>query len=278
MSRRIDGKGWNCLRKFNEDTGQWSEPPKSRTWSKYDGDGKRPVGAELLRTSLARASLVILCEGFPDMLAAYQLLWDYAGNLPPEQRTVVINLVCIVAMVCAAPLIAEDALPLFKGRRVIIAAQRDLKPDGSNPGEDAAQKWAKQLHGAGATVLIHRLADANRLPEGGKDLADAARWAWERQPAHADNAGNRLRLNSPKRCSAGSERAQRIAFAKRGSRKMISHTHDDKDARSGCGQVTAESEQERPLTLAGHKARRPPRSLDPSAGPRRKSSRNSSRM
>jgi hypothetical protein len=72
---------------------------------------------------------IALCEGAPDFLAAFYLAW--AGGI--EQ------LVAPVCMTGAACQIHEDALLLFRGKRVRIFAHADAA------GRQAAVKWAVQL-------------------------------------------------------------------------------------------------------------------------------------
>lgn len=170
MLRRCDGKPWECI-----------GGRKSRTWSGEEGGSRWPVGAHLLAGTHADARLVIVTEGAPDLCAGHVLLHDLFAERPDLARAVV-----IVGMVSASVGMHPEALPLFAGRRVLIVPHADAKPDGSNPGESAARRWAAQLTAAGASVSIFRLRPY--LPPEGKDLCDAAAHAFACEPPH-DDAG-----------------------------------------------------------------------------------------
>jgi hypothetical protein len=174
MMRRTDGKPWAGI-----------EGAKSKAWVKETGGGHAdwPIGAHLLTASHADARLVVMVEGAPDFAAAHCLLWDLFSERPDLTRAVV-----IVAMYSSGAGIHTEALTLFAGRRVVIVPDCDgINPaTGKDPGEDAAQKWAAQLHATGAHVSFFRLQ--GYLPPGGKDLNDAAAHAFACEPGHDDDA------------------------------------------------------------------------------------------
>lgn len=169
MVRRMDGAAWA---RWCDESASWIPLTggKSKTWAGAEGGSRWPVGAALLSGELSGARTVILCEGFPDLCAVHTLAWDFFSEMPARLRTV-----AGVAMVSASVAIADDALPLFAGRRVIIVPHVDMKEDGTNPGLAAAKRWAAQLHAAGASVTFFHLRSqgADFLRSGGKDLCDA---------------------------------------------------------------------------------------------------------
>lgn len=109
---------------------------------------KWPIGIR----EAQKHSKILLVEGAPDLLAAFQLALGRNGEFAP------------VAMLSAACPIHTDALRLFTGKRVRIYAHND-----GGTGQCAAQKWASQICHR-ATVDIFPLA-----PYGIKDLNDLVR-------------------------------------------------------------------------------------------------------
>jgi hypothetical protein len=90
---------------------------------------------------------ILLVEGGPDYLAACDIAWHSPkGYLP-------------VTMLGSSSLIHADALPLFKGREVLILAHPD------DAGETAAKKWCKQLRKVKAEPRVKKLSggDLNDL-------------------------------------------------------------------------------------------------------------------
>jgi hypothetical protein len=79
---------------------------------------------------------IALCEGAPDLLAAFWLAWAGAAE----------SLVMPVCMTGAACRIHDDALPMFRGKRVRIFGHAD------EAGQDAIQRWADQLSDVQAEV------------------------------------------------------------------------------------------------------------------------------
>jgi hypothetical protein len=84
---------------------------------------------------------IALVEGIPDFLHAHQLV--YAEGAP--QR------VGVVAMLSASPKICEEALGLFKDKRV------RLFPHVDRAGVESALRWCAQLKAAGATYDLFDL-------------------------------------------------------------------------------------------------------------------------
>lgn len=143
-----------------------------KVWSK--GSKKWPVGA----AEIGDRVNVLLCEGGPDILAAYHFLRGYGG-------TALLESVAVVGML-GTGYIAEEALPFFKGKRVRMMVDADrAKPPAVKPGEpkpeplevafddancrpvipagwkvpslEAARKWTDQLTAAGAAVRAFSL-------------------------------------------------------------------------------------------------------------------------
>jgi hypothetical protein len=132
QARRLDGEFW-----------QTRESPACFKGKILPGGcASWPVG--LLESE--GFALIALCEGAPDMLAAFHfaLREGREGEVAP------------VAMLGASVKIHPDALPHFRGRRVRIFPHCD--PAGHN----AAREWTRQLHGAGAVVDAFDLSKLRR--------------------------------------------------------------------------------------------------------------------
>lgn len=109
-----------------------------------------PLGA----ASLNGRKCVLLVEGGPDMLAAYDLL----------MRWRMIDKVAVVCMLGAGNRMREEAMAHFEGCRVRIMVDADALKDANEPdsngrlvkrkvpGMEAALRWEEQLTGAGAAV------------------------------------------------------------------------------------------------------------------------------
>jgi hypothetical protein len=141
QARRLDGRNWfGDVKALNLASSQ-------AAW---------PVGIQ----EAAPFPLVALCEGGPDLLAAYHLILR-------EQR----QADCApVAMLGANPPIHPAALPLFAGKRVRIFGHDDLA------GEQAVVRWATQLVEVGADVDGFRFSGLVRTDgQPVKDLNDLAR-------------------------------------------------------------------------------------------------------
>jgi CHC2-type zinc finger protein len=124
--RRFDGKRFD----FREPEDGKKQGPKSKSWK---GSLKNwPIG-------IAQAGpypAIALCEGEPDFLSAFYLAW--AGGVE--------TLVAPVCMGGAACRIHEDALPLFRKKRIRIFGHVDKE------GQQAVRKWAEQLWSVQAEV------------------------------------------------------------------------------------------------------------------------------
>jgi hypothetical protein len=126
ICRRLNGKRF----RFREATEEKAEGPKSKCWK--GSDANWPIG-------IAQANkfpTIPFCEGAPDFLAAFYLAW--AGGVE--------HLVAPVCMTGSSCKIHEDALPLFRGRRVRIFGHTD------EAGQQATTKWAEQLRSVEAEV------------------------------------------------------------------------------------------------------------------------------
>jgi hypothetical protein len=129
-ARRIDGKPWQSI------------GAKAKTLK--GSQANWPLGASRIQKS----NTVLFCEGTPDLLAA--ATWAAFRLFKWEA----------VAMPGAMP-IHPEALPLFKGKTVVLFAHNDTA------GIDAARRWQEQLTEAGATVTA-LCSDTE-----GRDLNDA---------------------------------------------------------------------------------------------------------
>lgn len=139
QARRLDGELW------------WPDGPKAQTLP--GGSAAWPVG---LPESEGFA-LMALCEGGPDLLAAFHFAWceDREGDVAP------------VAMLGASQRIHADALPRFRGRRVRIFRHCDPA------GHKAAREWTRQLRDTGATVDAFDLSGLSAVDGSpAKDLND----------------------------------------------------------------------------------------------------------
>jgi hypothetical protein len=124
--RRLDGKRF----RYREPQEDKKEGPKSKNWK--DSEANWPIGIAQATSLPALA----LCEGMPDLLAAFWLA--YAGAVE--------SLVAPVCMNGTGCSIRDDALPYFRGKRVRIFGHAD------EAGQRAIQRWAEQLQGVEAEV------------------------------------------------------------------------------------------------------------------------------
>jgi hypothetical protein len=143
QARRLDGLGWQSL----------PGTPKAKTLP--GSQAAWPVGIGGARSF----PYIALVEGGPDLIAALHFAWaeDLESKVTP------------VAMLGASLTIPDDALPLFKGKRVRIFPHLD------DAGQDAAVRWERQLTEAGADVDCFSLGGI-RMNDGGPvgDLNDLA--------------------------------------------------------------------------------------------------------
>jgi hypothetical protein len=126
IKRRLDGEPFIDR---DAQTGELSQK-KSKCWK--GSQAKWPIG-------IAQAGglpAIALCEGGPDFLAAFYLAW--AGGVE--------RLLAPVCMGGAALSIHEDALGMFRGKRIRIFGHVDV------PGQQAVRKWAAQLRSVQAEV------------------------------------------------------------------------------------------------------------------------------
>ncbi len=94
------------------------------------------MAARLPTLQLGNGPLVVIVEGPPDALAAYQVIRE--EGLAAE--------CCVVCMTGAGLRIPSECLPSFAGKRVRIFCDAD------SSGRAAALRWETQLSGSGAIV------------------------------------------------------------------------------------------------------------------------------
>jgi hypothetical protein len=132
------------------------EGKEIKCWSK--GSPTWPVGA----ADIAGKAGVCLVEGGADLLAAWHFLVGFG----------MCREVGVCAMLGAGNRIAQDALGLFRGKRVRIFMDAD------GPGRKAALRWQGQLADAGAAVECFDLSGLVTAAAHGarpvKDLNDLA--------------------------------------------------------------------------------------------------------
>lgn len=131
--RRLDGRKWSA---WNPTTRTREESFKSDTL----GSTRWPQGARLI----GRRSRVVLVEGGPDLLAAFNFL-HFAGLL---------DQVAVVEAVSASVNFDPAALPYFERKRVRVLSHWDKldQRSGKRAGDEAAAKWLTSLSAAGAEV------------------------------------------------------------------------------------------------------------------------------
>ena len=146
QARRMDGKPWEHI-----GAKAWTLPGARAAW---------PVGIKEAQPF----PCIALCEGGPDFLAAHFLaLWEQATDYARR------DVRCVpVAMIGAKLRIPDDALPMFKGKRVRIFGHAD------EAGRAAVDTWARQLESVGADVDAFSFAGLVQLNgEPVNDLNDA---------------------------------------------------------------------------------------------------------
>lgn len=144
QARRLDGQSWHGIGDKKAKTLPGSDP----SW---------PIGA----AEIGDNPFVALCEGQPDFCAALFVAW-FEG--------LTVERVAPVCITGAGNSIHADALPLFAGRHVRIAVHADKE------GREAGERWARELHHAGASCVDGFHFDRLIMPNGCavKDLADYA--------------------------------------------------------------------------------------------------------
>ena len=156
QARRMDGKPWERIGAKAR-----TLPGAAASW---------PIGLPVLAPEF---SCVALCEGGPDLLAAY-----CAARWLGLQ-----DIVVPASMLGASNRIPDDALRHFTGKRVRIFAHDD------EPGQAAAARWAEQIAGTGAEVDGYSFAglmQADGSPVA--DLNDFMRMTPEQIEKHAPEA------------------------------------------------------------------------------------------
>lgn len=156
QARRVDGKPWERI-----GAKAWTLPGAAASW---------PIGLPVLHPAF---SCVALCEGGPDLLAAY----DMARRLGLQ------DVVAPVAMLGASNRIPDEALRHLAGKRVRIFVHDD------EAGEKAVARWGQQLIESGIEAdgyLFEGLMQADGKPV--KDLNDFMRMTPEQIEKHAPEA------------------------------------------------------------------------------------------
>jgi hypothetical protein len=130
QARRLDGKLWEA-------------PGQPKALSLLGSVAKWPIGMEESQPF----PCIALVEGGPDLLAAHHYI-------SIEEREGDCAAVCMTG---ASPSIHPATLPAFKGKRVRIYGHCD------DPGAKAVNRWAKQLHNAGAKVDAFSFDDLRKV-------------------------------------------------------------------------------------------------------------------
>lgn len=144
QARRMDGKPWDGIGGKKAKSLPGTDP----SW---------PIGVP----EIGARPVVVLCEGQPDFCAAFLVAW--AEEIGPDM----IAPVCITG---AGNRIHPDALPAFRGKHVRIAMHNDAE------GRSAAERWAAQLHEAGANTVDAFDFDGLATTEG-RPVEDLAAYA-----------------------------------------------------------------------------------------------------
>lgn len=137
----------------------WPAPINAKAKTLLGSRASWPLGAS---TITERTRFIYLVEGSPDLLAAATLAYLYATDTIAESA--------FVAMLGASLNIAEEALPLFAGKRIRIFADND------EPGRASIDRWAGQLREVKPEALTAWHSDTP-----GEDLNDFIKSANERQ-------------------------------------------------------------------------------------------------
>jgi hypothetical protein len=136
QARRMDGWEWE-----NIGAKAWTLPGAWASW---------PIGI----TEAQPFPAIALCEGGPDLLAAFHFIFceDREAQCSP------------VTMLGASQRIHPDALPMFTGKRVRIFGHDD------EDGRAAVERWARQLESVGADVDAFTFAGLRQVD--GKPVKD----------------------------------------------------------------------------------------------------------
>lgn len=141
--RRLDGTPW------------WIHGSEVKVVSLPGTRMEWPVGLAAIGQ---QHEAILLLEGGPDLLAAHVYLDAEAREANAAA----------VAMMGAKASIAPDALDVFRGRRLRIVAHADTA------GQEAAQRWGRQLHPFAARLDVLTLGTLRRRDGAQcKDLNDA---------------------------------------------------------------------------------------------------------
>lgn len=141
--------------------------PGVKAWTLKGSQARWPVGIG----EASPAAVVALVEGGPDLLAAFHCLHAQGRND-----------VAPVAILGAKVRIHEDALRLFRGKRVRIFGHDD------DAGERATHRWAEELTAAGADVDAFSFRGLTTFAgDPVKDLNDFARLAPDKSHAEFFN-------------------------------------------------------------------------------------------
>jgi hypothetical protein len=134
---------------------RWCGPDGPKALSLPGSVGGWPIGAAAM---LPEHNSILFCEGGPDLLAAHAFIWA-------EGRE---HDAAAVAMLGASSPIADEALELFRGRKVRFVVHDDIA------GTNGLNQWGRQLRGIAASrdsICFNGLHQADGTPV--KDLNDA---------------------------------------------------------------------------------------------------------
>lgn len=144
QARRMDGELW-----------QKADGQRLKALSLLGSEHCWPIGLAAIE---AKHEAILLCEGGPDLLAAHAFIHREGRDSDSAA----------VALLGASARICDDALPMFKGRRVRIVAHAD------NAGQQAAERWGNQLVRYATEVDVISFGSLRRKGGGTcKDLNDS---------------------------------------------------------------------------------------------------------
>ena len=134
---------------------RWCSPDGPKALSLPGSVGGWPIGAAAI---LPEHHSILFCEGGPDLLAAHASIWAEGRG----------HDAAAVAMLGASSPIADEALELFRGRKVRFVVHADTA------GANGLNQWGPQLRGIAASrdsICFKGLYRADGEPV--KDLNDA---------------------------------------------------------------------------------------------------------